>query len=86
MGGSNPMELLHSSEKARSSSGKAEEIDLWRRYIMMTSNKIDIALIPKQLHHLHREEHRSVTENEKAQKKGACPQGGINQQGGIDHS
>jgi hypothetical protein len=25
-------------------------------------------------------------ENEKAQKKGACPQGGINQQGGIDHS
>jgi len=51
--GSNPMELLIPSVTAGSSSRREEEIDIWTRYITKKSNKINIALLPKEVHHLH---------------------------------
>jgi hypothetical protein len=35
-------------------SGKKEEIDIWTSYITKKSNKINSALLPKQVQHLHR--------------------------------
>jgi hypothetical protein len=46
--GSNPMEVLHSSEKGSASSGKKEEVELWRKY--MKVHKINIGALPQAMH------------------------------------
>jgi hypothetical protein len=47
LSGSNPMEVLHSSEKGRTSSGKKEELLLWRKYVSSKVHKINIGALPK---------------------------------------
>ena len=69
--GSNPMELLIPSVMAGSSSSKEEEIKIWMSYITKKTNKINIALLPKQVHHLH----HGVFEKVKAKKRKAVVDG-----------
>ena len=69
--GSNPMELMIPSVMAGSSSSKEEEIKIWTSYITTKSNKINIALLPKQVHHLH----RRVVEKGKVKKRKAVING-----------
>jgi hypothetical protein len=61
--GSNPMEIMHSSARGSLSSCKDEEIAIWKHYVTKKSNKINISLLPKQVHHLHQgASHRGVSE------------------------
>jgi hypothetical protein len=50
--GSNPMEVLHSSEKGSKSSGKKEELELWRKYVTSKVHKINIPALPKVVHNV----------------------------------
>jgi hypothetical protein len=46
------MEVLHSSEKGSKSSGKKEELELWRKYVTSKVHKINIPALPKVVHNV----------------------------------
>jgi hypothetical protein len=64
------MEILHSSAKGSSSSCKDDKIAIWKHYVTKKSNKINISLLPKQVHHLHQgARYRAVSEGVFQNKK-----------------
>ena len=50
---SDPLEVMHCSSKGSDNSSPEERKAVWRNYVTMASNKINIESLPLEVHHIH---------------------------------
>jgi hypothetical protein len=50
----NPLQVMHSSANGRDNANKDEGRELWKKYVTMPSNKINVDSLPKEVRQLHK--------------------------------